>query len=78
MPVRTFAQQKAGLTRAVKRGHEAVLAECKRTVAEWESAEWATRYGVRQGAWPDDWARWQRALDDSVRYPIQAPRLESL
>lgn len=74
MKVRTFAQQKAGLTRAVKSGDgRKVEAECRRTVSEWESQEWADRYRVRRGAWPDDWARWQRALDDAV---FCGPRLE--
>ena len=67
--VRTFAQQKAGLTRAVNEANRTgdglpLERECYRTVAEWESAEWAAAHGVRQGAWPDDWARWQRALGD--------------
>lgn len=52
--LRTYAQQKAGLTRAQKKGREAVVAECRKTVAEWNA----------RGQWPDDWARWQRALDD--------------
>lgn len=76
--MRTFAQQKAALTRATKKDPEAVEQECARTVAEWESAEWAAAHRVRQGAWPDDWARWQRALDDSVRYPERGARLEDL
>jgi hypothetical protein len=65
--MRTHAQQKAGLTRAMKTGNpEAVLAECRRTVAEW-----------RESQWPDDWSRWQRALDDV--YPaFEAPNLENL
>lgn len=65
LKVRTYAQQKAGLTRAAKRGYNAVLAECTRTVQEWNSQEWADAHRVRRGAWPDDWARWQRALDDA-------------
>ncbi len=72
MHVRTFAQQKAGLTRATKNGYTAVIAECRRTVAEWESPEWATAHHVRQGAWPDDWARWQRALDDGHLAQLRA------
>lgn len=79
MSVRTFAQQKAGLTRAVNTGDaDKVRAECKRTVSEWESQEWADAHRVRRGAWPDDWARWQRALDDSVRWPNTNGRLEDL
>jgi hypothetical protein len=54
---RTFGQQKAGLTRALKtRNHAAVVAECRRVIAEWE--------GLPHG-WPDDWHRWNRALDDA-------------
>ena len=75
--VRTFAQQKAGLTRALKKGHDAVIAECQRTVGEWGSQAWADVHRVRRGAWPDDWSRWQRALDDSAP-GITGPRLEDL
>ena len=51
----------AGIRRA------AVLNACRDAVAEWDEI----------GAWPDDWSRWQRALDDA--YPLfQAPRLEDL
>ena len=50
---RTYAQQKAALTRAVKSGDtEKVRSECQRVKVEWGAA------------WPDDWSRWQRALDD--------------
>ena len=65
--VRTFAQQKAALTRALKlpedRRAERVIDETRRVIEEWNSPEWARRHGTSQGAWPDDWARWQRALD---------------
>lgn len=55
--MRTFAQQKAGLTRAINtKLPEKVIAECRKTVAEWEE----------EGHWPDDWSRWQRALDDTL------------
>jgi hypothetical protein len=55
--MRTWAQQKAGLTRAINsKVYDKVVAECKRTIAEWE--------GLTYG-WPDDWSRWQRALDDA-------------
>ena len=54
----TYSKQKAALTRAQKKGPEAVLAECLKVVAEWEKAPF-------NGAWPDDWSRWQRALDDT-------------
>lgn len=83
--VRTYAQQKAGLTRATKKGeprsterYDAVLAECRKTIAEWESAEWAAAHRVRQGAWPDDWARWQRALGDAHPSVFGAPDLRDI
>lgn len=47
---------KAALTRAEKKGYAAVLTACKAAVVEWEA--W--------GAWPDNWSRWQRALDDAA------------
>ena len=50
---RSYSQQKAALTRALNTGsEERVVAEAKRVLAEWGQA------------WPDDWSRWQRALDD--------------
>ena len=52
--------QKAALTRATKTGDpEKVAAVCKAAVTEWEAI----------GAWPDDWGRWQRALDDTLGWP---------
>ena len=48
--------QKSALTRAINSGDpERVLKVCRDAVQAWESI----------GFWPDDWARWQRALDDS-------------
>jgi hypothetical protein len=47
---------KAALTRAEKKGYPAVLAACKHAVTRWEV--W--------GAWPDNWSRWQRSLDDAA------------
>ena len=56
---RVGRSQKAALTRAVNTGDpEKVAAACKKAVAEWDEI----------GAWPDDWSRWQRALDDAT-YP---------
>lgn len=53
---RNFPKQKAALTRAINSGDpEKVIATTRKTIAEWEAAS---------GAWPDDFARWQRALDD--------------
>ena len=65
---RVLPKQKAALTRAVKTGDpEKVAAVCKAAVAEWNEI----------GAWPDNWARWQRALDNML--PVfQAPRIENL
>jgi hypothetical protein len=53
-----FRQQKAALTRAVNsKDPEKVKAACKKAVDEW-NADFP--------GWPDDWARWQRALDDAL------------
>jgi len=53
--------QKAALTRAVNSGDpERVAAACKKAVTEWDEI----------GAWPDDWSRWQRALDDGWRSSV--------
>lgn len=65
---KVFPGQKAALTRAVKSGDvEKIKATCKKTVAEWNEI----------GAWPDDWARWQRALDDALPWHSSI-RLEEL
>ena len=59
---RTFPKQKAALNRAVKtRDPEKVAAACKAAVTEWDEV----------GAWPDDWSRWQRALDDVLPWHRQ-------
>lgn len=74
MRIRTYAAQKSGLTRALKSGHAAVVAECERVLAEWGSPEWRTAHGTN--AWPDDWARWERALSDAyfdARYRGESP-----
>lgn len=59
---------KAALTRAVKSGNrDAVLLACAAAVAAWDEI----------GAWPDNWAHWQRTLDDV--FPVfEAPMLEDL
>lgn len=62
--------QKSALTRAVKTGDRVKVFEaCRKAVREWNAA----------GHWPDDWSRWQRALDD-VCAPagITPPRLEDM
>ena len=67
-----FPKQKARLTRACNLSEaiarqEAVLLACRDAVHEWDAI----------GAWPDDWSRWQRALDD--QFPVfTSPRLEDL
>lgn len=75
--MRTYKGQKAGLTRAIRsQVRQQVIDECARTVKEWDSF----------GFWPDDWSRWQRALDDlpPVHDPYSPvalprnPRLEDL
>ena len=51
-----YAAQKSALTRAVNTGDpERVEDACRKVVAEWNTPG---------NYWPDDWARWQRALDD--------------
>jgi len=54
-----YPQQKAALTRAVKSGDPIKI----KTVVTKAVREWNT-----WGAWPDQWARWQNALDDAQRY----------
>jgi hypothetical protein len=64
-----FRRQKAALTRAVNSGdRDKVIVACRDAVREWDQPG---------RAWPDDWSRWQRALDDC--FPVfHAPRLEDL
>jgi hypothetical protein len=66
---REFRRQKAALTRAINSGdRDKVLVACTAAVHEWNQPG---------RAWPDDWSRWQRALDDV--FPVfTAPRLEDL
>lgn len=67
---REFRKQKGALTRAVKKGQGAVLLACRNAVREWNQP---------RRAWPDDWSRWQRALDDAFPWGgPPAPRLEDL
>jgi hypothetical protein len=69
---RVYPKKKAALTRAQNKNpldrYAAVLAACTAAVKEWDAI----------GAWPDQWSRWQRALDDAARWPQVAPRLENL
>lgn len=65
---RVLPKQKAALTRALKTGDpDKVVATCRAAVVEWNEI----------GAWPDNWARWQRALDDVLPWG-RAPLLEDL
>ena len=69
---RLYPKQKAALTRALhiadpKQRHSALVATCRKTVQEWETV----------GAWPDDWSRWQHALDDQFGFPA-GPDLRDL
>lgn len=59
---RVHPKQKAALTRAVKtKDPEKVAVVCKEAIAEWNEI----------GAWPDDWAHWQRALNDLLPWHRQ-------
>ena len=62
-------RQRARLTRATRSGNpNAVVLACRDAVVEWN----------RPGSmWPDDWSRWQRALDDATG-SLGAVRLEDL
>lgn len=58
---RVHPGQKAALTRACKTNDpEKIAAVCKAAVAEWNEI----------GAWPDDWNRWQMALNDALPWNI--------
>lgn len=53
-------RQRAALTRAKNSGDSAkVVLACRDAVREWDAP------GVM---WPDDWAHWQRTLDDVLGY----------
>lgn len=55
-----FRTQKAALTRAINSGDsDRVVLACKKAKQEWGQPPF-------NGAWPDDWSRWQRALDDAL------------
>jgi hypothetical protein len=49
-----YSAAKGRLTRAKKKGPEAVIAEVERTFLDWEGY-----------AWPDDWRRWESAKEDA-------------
>lgn len=54
-------------TRPVRQAAEKVKQVCREAVIEWNAI----------GAWPDDWARWQVALNDTES-PYYPTRLEDL
>ena len=69
---RVWPKQKGALTRALKITDEderraKVRQVCAAAVKEWDEI----------GAWPDDWARFQRALDDQLHW-TESIRLEDL
>lgn len=70
---RLFVKHKGALTRALHKQdaterRAAVLKTCTQFVRDFAAID---------APWPDDWARWQRALDD--QYPVfNGPRLENL
>ena len=54
---REHPKLKAALTKAVKSGDpDRVVEACRKAVT----------IGDELGAWPDDWSRWQRELDDAL------------
>lgn len=56
---RQFRAQKAALTKAVNaKDPEQVIKAVTKAVAQWEEI----------GSWPDDWSRWQRALNDAFNW----------
>jgi hypothetical protein len=66
---KAYTRQKSALTRAINSGDPAkIRSACKAAVTEWNA--WGT-------GWPDDWSRWQRALDDSLPWHSSV-RLEDL
>lgn len=77
LPQATFTRQKAALTRAVNRHRNAIDGREKDAAAlqiETTVRTTVTQWNDGHYAWPDDWARWQRALDDSR--PWNAPYID--
>lgn len=55
---RMVRRQRAALTRAINSGDpEKVILAARDAVREWNQ---------RGAMWPDDWSRWQRAVDDAL------------
>ena len=66
---REFTQQKSALTRAINsKDPEKVILACSNAVKAWNKPG---------RSWPDEWSRWQRALDDILPYG-QSVQLEDL
>lgn len=60
---KSFKRQKAALTRAVNTGdRDTIVKAVAKTVNEWETEGFP---------WPDDWSRWQGALDDALPWNQQ-------
>lgn len=58
--MREHSRLKAQLTRAINSGkYDRVERACRNALAVWESDHPDYNYG-----WPDDWNRWERALND--------------
>lgn len=51
------SKHKAALTRAKKKGPQAVIKAVDDAMAEWDA---------KLPAWPDNWSLWQRAKDDAL------------
>ena len=61
-----FRRQKTALTRAINsRVPVQVLATVEKTLDEWSGK-----------AWPDDWSRWARALDDAYYSFVRSPQYD--
>lgn len=57
---KVFRNQKSRLTRAQNSGDPGkVITEVGRAYTEWNEPPF-------NGAWPDDWARWERAERDAI------------
>lgn len=60
---KVWPKQVAALDAAVAEKDAAKVGRlCREAVEEWNEI----------GAWPDDWAKFQRALDDVLPWPMQA------
>lgn len=60
---REYPRYTRKLDQLVKTGDAVAVAKlCKEVVDFWTEI----------GSWPDDWSRWQRALDDVLPWPLQA------